>query len=299
MREYLKNGNEYMEDGRRWVEKIKRCHCYKKSGDLYYMECRIHQRGENLYRCAAGTGYIEDYMGKKPLWLSEDAGATVRAGIEEFKRSVRQARAGFQKAPMDSLGVTLYYAHEPGGDYSYIIEFRNKEGAEEIRVFEKQELHSMLFDISFAADKAFACVKSERELLTCSAGEAVRDNPLYRAAQALGDVLLQDQLSLYFNADDAGVRRRLSARFGWTILPCLSKDFDRFYVVEARTVNSTLLERSGYRLLHVPYFAMRGKTHEKCAINPHIRVLKDAAAGDAAAMSFKEFLKMIKENAPA
>ncbi len=62
-------------------------------------------------------------------------------------------------------------------------------------------------------------------------------------------------------------------------------------------MNAALLEGSGYHLLHVAHFAMRGKTHEKCAINPHIRVLKDAAAGDAAAMSFKEFMKMIEENA--
>ena len=77
------------------------------------------------------------------------------------------------------------------------------------------------------------------------------------------------------------------------VLPSLPKEYDRNYVVDS--VNWALLERFGYTILHRPYFAMRGSTHEKWTLNPHTQIGIDAAKDEETAISFKEYLKLFDE----
>lgn len=78
-------------------------------------------------------------------------------------------------------------------------------------------------------------------------------------------------------------------------LQTLLKEYDKYYVVDASTVKSAILRRSGYKILHRPYFAMKNSTHEKWQLNPHTKLGIDAAEIDAKAMPFKEFLKMFEK----
>ena len=296
MREYMKNGNEYIEDGKRYVEKIKRCRCYRKAGDQYYLECRIHQRGERLQRCVREPEFIEEHFGGKPLWLSDDAKATVSAAIESFERSVGEAENCFKRASLEALGMVLYYEYDYGWmRYRYVIEFKDKEGAQQVHLFENGDLHSMLCDISLCSHDAAGITNAALgNRVIWSNEKTLKENPVYEAALSLGDVSLQDQLKLYFNAEDDADRIRLSEMLGCSILPRLSEDFDRFYTVDPATMDHSKL--AGYHFLHVPYFAMRGKTHSKVAVNPHTRMCKDAAPADDDAMSFDEYLRMVREN---
>lgn len=79
------------------------------------------------------------------------------------------------------------------------------------------------------------------------------------------------------------------------ILPQLSKEYDKYYVVDASTVKCAILRRSGYKILHRPYFAMKNSTHEKWQLNPHTKTGIDAAQNDAKAIPFKEFLRLFEK----
>ena len=78
-------------------------------------------------------------------------------------------------------------------------------------------------------------------------------------------------------------------------LPQLSKEHDKYYVVDASTVKFAVLRRSGYKILHRPYFAMRNSTHEKWQLNPHTKTGIDAAEIDTKAIPFKEFLRLFEK----
>lgn len=82
-------------------------------------------------------------------------------------------------------------------------------------------------------------------------------------------------------------------------LPQLPDEFDKEYVVDVDTMTErsfSLLRRSGYVILHRPYFAMCGSTHKKYTLNPHTKQGVDAAEADHASISFCEFLELF-ENA--
>lgn len=78
------------------------------------------------------------------------------------------------------------------------------------------------------------------------------------------------------------------------ILPKLPKEYDKNYVVQADTVDWPLLKNSGYTVMHRPYFAMPGSTHDNWMLNPHTRSGVDAAKKDEPAISFDEFLAMFE-----
>ncbi len=60
-------------------------------------------------------------------------------------------------------------------------------------------------------------------------------------------------------------------------LPDLPENFNQNYYIKTSTVNIRLLRRSGYKILHRPYFAMKNSTHDAVTINPHKKECVDAA----------------------
>ena len=78
------------------------------------------------------------------------------------------------------------------------------------------------------------------------------------------------------------------------VLPQLTAEYDRSYIVDSGTIKISVLRRSGYRILHRPYFAMNDSTYDKWQLNPHRKTGVDAANIDAPAMSFKEYLELFK-----
>lgn len=77
-------------------------------------------------------------------------------------------------------------------------------------------------------------------------------------------------------------------------LPALSEEYNKYYVVDSSTVKYAILRRSGYVILHRPYFSMRNSTHEKWQLNPHTKKGIDATEYDAKSMPFCEFLKIFE-----
>ena len=67
MKEYMKNRNEYREDGKYFVEKIKSCTVDSKCIGIYHLHCSIHQRGASFYDLKEGNWVL-----LKDLWKDGD-----------------------------------------------------------------------------------------------------------------------------------------------------------------------------------------------------------------------------------
>ena len=68
------------------------------------------------------------------------------------------------------------------------------------------------------------------------------------------------------------------------------------YVVDAGTIQSAILEQSGYRIIHRPFFSMWNATHSKWELNPYTKTGVDAAPKDAETISFQEYLELFKDD---
>lgn len=75
-------------------------------------------------------------------------------------------------------------------------------------------------------------------------------------------------------------------------LPALSEEYNRKYFVENKAEIRKLLVKSDYTILHRPYFAMKGSTHNVITVNPHTKVAVDAAPLVEQPLTPQEFLAL-------
>lgn len=79
-----------------------------------------------------------------------------------------------------------------------------------------------------------------------------------------------------------------------TILPSLTEEYNKNYYVKASTIKTRILRKSGYAIIHRPYFAMKDSTHDVVTINPYKKECIDAAPINESVITFKDFLKIFK-----
>ena len=297
MREYLKNKNEYIEDGKHYIETIQKCSIREKIGDTYVLECKIIQRGTDIY-----TYDDPDYLTKfheKKFWLSEQAKETVKAVTDDFEQTIKEIKEGdYTIIPMKYLAMTIYFKHKDRCRFHFMLEFFDeKEGNQLVtQIFNVNSIGDMIKEIEFSSRSIKKETTKMDDLLTFSTRKIIHQNPIYQAAVQTGDVLLQHQIKLYYRIANNEECAWLSDLYGVRILPSLSKDYDRDYVVDRASIDGALLEHSGYEIRHRPYFSMQGYTHTKYTLNPYTKKGRDAARYDETPISFQEYLELFEKN---
>lgn len=109
-----------------------------------------------------------------------------------------------------------------------------------------------------------------------------------------------EQSTLYIDGqkvDYHNVPEKYAKYLQLPVLPILSERYDIDYVVDAKTITEEdhiMLERE-YRILHRPYFAMKGYTHSKYKLNPHTKTGVDAVPVETEAITFTEYMKLYQE----
>lgn len=297
MREYLpKNSNEYNFDGKRYVEKIKKCSCKEMANGRYVLECNIHQRGRHDYEYEPGSDRLYKKNNKdKVLYLGDDAALKVKHAVERWESRVRKAGEwNFVAVPGGDSNILIRYRRIKGDEFEYCLEYL-REGRRSVKIYENpwNSLHFVLRDVAEVPGKGLPGSKfNSRDLTVRSTKETIEENPVYAAAKKQGDKLFMKVLKLHYGISTKEQNHFLAKLFGLRILPNLNEEFDRNYVVDADTVDANLLHRSGYRMLHRPYFAMKGSTHSKITLNPHTKEGVDAAKDDEPSTSFAELLEL-------
>ena len=298
----MKNPNEYRIGDRLYVEKIKSCSCTEKRGDVYLLWCKIHQRGNNYYLYEPGTGYLRHGpSAHKSLYLSEAAQQTVDHTVRQFDEEIsKEVLNYYVKVDIYEGKVTLWYRRLSRSHFAAVLTYPNDEGVLCKQYFPVTSLESLIRELSFGLSapwrKLFPEGTCPIEELHNGTPEGVERNPLYISAGASGDVLMQKQLKIVYRVASPEDCAWLAEKSGKPVLPALPDDYDRKYYVRIDSIDFDTLHRSGYRLLHRPYFAMKDSTHEAYSLNPHTKSGVDAAPYEAETISFEEYLELFKQS---
>lgn len=293
-KEYLpKYPNEYNLNGKRYVEKIRRCVGIGQDGEDFRLKCRIHQRGKHEYTYTPGTDFIvKQFNDCKAVFLSDDALNSVTTAVREYKEKVADAKQ-WESVNFSAEGFDFFVScKQKKDDFIYFLEYSGNERLKNL--FYEDEilgnLHQLLCDMNGILSKKFDDCLSERKY--SFTGWNTAKNPLYRTALEQGKKLLTALLRRYYGIADEKECSFLSELLGYRILPSLSEDFNREYIVTAADIDCELLIHSGYMILHTPYFGMMGQTHDKITLNPHRKYGVDSAPADAEAITFREFMSL-------
>jgi hypothetical protein len=134
------------------------------------------------------------------------------------------------------------------------------------------------------------------DILMSSNEETIGDNPLYEYAVSQGDVMLARRLRLYYRIATDEECGWLSEKLGYRILPSLPAEYDNDYYVDSDGIDYELLLISGYRILHTPYFSMKGSTHSVWTLNPHAKTGVDAAKCGSDTITFSEYMSFFESS---
>lgn len=294
----MKNPNEYRIGDRLYIEKIKSCSCTEKRGDDYLLCCRIHQRGDKYYLYEPGAGRLRTVLtGEKYLYLSENAQQTVHHTVRQFDEEIsKEVLNYYVKVEIYEGKVTVWYRRLSRSHFAAVLTYPNEEGVLCKQYFPVTGLESLIRELSFGCwRKLFPEGACPIEELHHGTREGVEKNPLYLSAGASGDVLMQKQLKIVYRVASPEDCAWLTEKTGKPVLPSLPESHDKRYYVRTDTIDFDALHRSGYQLLHRPYFAMKGSTHEAYSLNPHTKYGVDAAPDEAEIISFDEYLELFKQ----
>ncbi len=290
----MKNHNEYYFDDKLYIKSIKRCSCNKQLGDYFELECKIHQRGEHEYYYAEDTGYISRHIGGKKLWLESEALQDIWAAVECFCRDVSALRdAADGSIDIKNPDFTFYYKRAPLHRYNTLCA-GIQNGSMHLQYNKNTSIDEMIWGLrSWYYDYNDIPREAINAIINSSRND-IKQNPIYNCAVQNNDELLKHQLLVHYSIADKKECSWLAKFTGNKILPPLPEEYNRYYIVDTDTVDTTLLHRSGYTILHRPYFSMHNSTHKKWMLNPHTKEGVDAAADDAGSMAFSDFLELFE-----
>ena len=170
-------------------------------------------------------------------------------------------------------------------------------------LFQRESSQQLLWMPGITADSFFWWVdsfRSPKKGFLPVPGEAdesfLQEHPLYQQAIENDDLLLQLQLRVYYQLATNKECRELSDLLGELVLQQPDKALDREFHVRVTENLEAILSRSGYRILHRPFFAMKGCTHRIWQINPYKRICVDAAPADIASISPGDYLGQVRKN---
>ncbi len=287
----MKNKNEYIEDGNLHIKKIKFCSCRMKAGDKYIITCNIHQRGTYSYQFRKADKWITKIYSKRKLWLSADAESAVCEAVDLFDDQIKRIETSKNRQiKMEDAGLLVVF-----GKTGCLIKYFNDNTKQTVKeLYAKTSIEEILHRLQFMQ----GLINGEsKELLSNPSKENIMKHPFIIAARKEGDIMTEKRVKVFYRLADEDDCKLLAEMSGMNILPALSKEYDREYYIEADTLTNKyydLLYRSGYKLLHRPYFGMKGNTHSKITLNPHTKIGVDAARTDAKSISFDDFLSMFE-----
>jgi len=289
MRQYNKNGNEYAEDGKRYVVRIHSCRVWMRRGENYELECRLIRKANNyLYEREKGRLEVSR---NRWLYLTPEALGQVEAAVEAFEEAVKAFREEpCMKAVLDNGSATLWFRQVKGDSYDCVVETGCGSGVEIAHgVVMGDMIHRLHY--YFWNDGTPAGFYN---LLENEVEKPIEQNPIYRAAAETGDEYTCLLVKLAYHCESDKDCRRLEELTGERILPLLPADFKIYYPVAREGIDFDLLKRSGYVLMHRPYFAMRGYTHQAVLLNPCSKMGVDAAPDDETPITFEEYLGLFE-----
>ena len=299
---WSKNTNEYRLDGKIYILDVKKSSCKEIVGERYILNCKIKQRGEHEYFFIKNNDFITKQYSDKRLYLTPKAKKKIEKTVEEIDAILDEMhRPGYRLVYIPDIGMKFWYRGVSRGVYTFIVSICCNMVAEYTRIYEsvsvRDILHALYYDTycyyrNKGCEGEFESKRKRISYLFESNINTIEENPLYRSALENSDVVLQKLIKAYYRIIDKSECSLLGKFMGIRILPTLSEEFDKDYYVDSDTVNCRMLNQSGYRILHRPYFSMKNYTHSAWSLNPYRKSGIDAAPESTATISFDDYLEL-------
>ncbi|MBR3439104.1 MAG: hypothetical protein IKH13_06355 [Clostridia bacterium] len=222
MRNYMKNKNEFIEDGKRYIENIKSIDDLVKQGEKYIFDCRIHQRGSRRYQYIKGDKYIEkaDNTGKK-LWLDSAAMQKVEETIAAFDEAVDEAvnGGGYTEVWVEGIDGFVYYRRVTRGApfsrriFDVVMAFPDESGEAVKILFRNCHVSDMIGQIGRSGmlfGKKTEETEKALDYILHSDNKTIAFNPIYLSAVKENDKMMQCELKLLYRIADEDECRYVS-----------------------------------------------------------------------------------------
>ena len=287
-----KSNNIYKLDDRYYVKKISNCSCIRKEDDRYLLTCRIKGRGEKDYYVDDDPEYIR--RDSKRLWLSDEARVQIKEAVDNFKERAEELQGDSSiKIVIKPCNTVICLRKRNETEYDFLLEIKNPHNisgcSNLLLLLESSDVGSMIKELSFHIPGDDKTV----DLIRHSTPETISENPIYQSAVKTDDPYMQRLIKLYYHIADEDDCRWLSDNvMGMEILPSLSEEYNKGYYISADEIDRNMIIKSGYTILHKPYFAMAGHTHSAWTLNPHTKFGTDAAPVKEEKITFEEYLKL-------
>ena len=287
----MRDRNVFRQDGKMYVKKIKDCICVKNCGDIYTLECRIKEKGINNYEYAYDDGFIRaGSMGEKKLWLCEDALCNVRLTVDEFEKQLNDARNGlYTMAYVELYDIYVYYMRIEKERYNFIIDFggENRTKGEDIIFLRNKKVPDLMKEIRSGI--FWNCFDND---IVLKAPECCGEDLFYIKVAGKDDIL-ERLIRLYYREESAEDCKCLEKVFLAPVLPRLPKKYNRCYYVKTDTIPGyDMLERSGYKIMHMPNGLMHDHSRKAVVLNPCTKEGVDSAPAYAEMITYNEYLEL-------
>ena len=279
------------------IKKISKIECLAKVGEEYLIEMKT-KRGYKTVLYNTKTHIIKNFYNNKKGYIDEKVVNKIEKEIGNFDLVVNgefqyscnikifaDKYENHQRKLYEEL-AELKYNHYCGLNYDFVISFSDstKNNINVTELFTNTDLLMFLNNMS-------------RVIFSKPANKyLIEDNPIYINAINNNDLTLIKTLKIYYGVETKEDCEYLSNVTNIKILPTLSEEFNQNYYVSLKVGAVDILMKSNYRLLHRPYFAMKGSTHEYYTLNPHTKVGVDASPVNCKPITFEEYLELFNEN---
>ena len=262
---------------------IRKCKVISRTSDNYLLDIKLENGGNSRFNCNPGRGVVS--WGKREHALSENNSVIIFDAVKRFEDSITelsQISDDVLCAEFSSPDMILHLRKRDNyRDILYDVLFEFDTRSE--RTYTYKPSYNII-QITDLIQRRFENVRDEKvQSMINPTPEALHDNPLFIAADEKKDFIL---LSLLEN-----LWGKYSVKSAY--LTDFSEEFDKEYCVVTKTIPVPMIYRSGYTVLHRPYFAMRGCTHDVSTINPYKKSVIDAAKIDAPYITFYEFAELL------
>ena len=263
MNKNSKGPNLYKMDDKYYIKDIKSIEVKKRVNNVYYIHCIIRMKGDNYYTYIKDNNYIENQYKTDILYLENNAIEKINNEINVFESLLKELDNGKYRYKT----ISINYKEKENNIYDYRVE---------------------QYDDDF--NKEYYVFQNEKYLNFIKLG-----NSIIELARIKNDRKVELGIKVLNKEETIEECIELKNILGINILPKASIEHNKNYVISNIDSDiSEILDYSGYKILHRPYFSMRGSTHSKWTLNPYTKEGVDAAPKDAEAISFEEFMNIFK-----
>ncbi|MCR5694878.1 MAG: hypothetical protein K6G89_07930 [Clostridia bacterium] len=289
--------NTTPQDGKRYINTMLACKCCGKRGNSYYLKCDIPGCKEKyfLYDDAAKS-ITANNDPEISFFVAEKAATSAAIATDDFDLMMCETGDWEKlKVTVKDRKTVIRYTKTNRSTFNYILEYEECEKTldyvEDVNLNHLRE-HLLALTKSFFPDgeeyKLF-----ERDL------DDLTKSPLYIAVNKLKDGNFWPEKSVmtamvkqaYARIDEKDAAF-LGSQFHDRFLPVLPAKFDRYYVVDAFSIDKDMLKRSGYSMDPLAPEDEPGYTESKWMLDPATLTVVDKAPSESDAISFQEYLEM-------